>query len=110
MVLSEFAQAIHRIDARLSRLQRVGVNVRRIEKGPVVKTFLLEEDGEGIDLFAVAAARDPDLQRRIGAQMRQHLFPQRFEIGRIPEHLADLYREISQQPRQHGRVMQHRIL
>ncbi len=42
--------------------------------------------------------------------MWEHLIPESFEIARIPKHLAHLHGEISQEPRQQGRLVQDAFL
>ena len=83
--------------------ERVLVDVGRVEQRALLEPFLAEQDDEGIELLAAAAAGDPDLERRIGAQVRHHLLADRPEIGRVAEHLADLHGQVAQQRGEHAR-------
>ena len=107
VVLGEQLHPVEREDARLRRPQGGGIDVRCIEDRAVGKAFLLEQDRQRIEFLAPAAARDPNLERRVCAQVRDDLFAYAAKIGRIAEHLADLHGQIVEQPRQHGFIAQN---
>ncbi len=110
MVFGEGLDPFQGVDPRGGGLQGGGVDVGGVEQGPVEQALLAEQDGEGMQLLALAAAGDPHLQRRIGAQVRRHLLAHRPVVAGIAEHLADLHGQEVQKARDHGGVVQHRVL
>ena len=80
MVLGEAGDAVHVVDAGLRLLQRLGVDVRRVDQRAREQAFLAQENRERVRLFAGAAAGHPDFQRGVGAQQRDHLLAQRAEV------------------------------
>ena len=72
MVLREELDAVEREDPCFGLGQRLVVDVGGVEQRALLQAFFPEQDGEGIHLLAAAAAGHPDLERRVGAQMRHH--------------------------------------
>src|ERR1700733_3213797 len=97
MVLREHFDAIEVVDSGLGFCQGILIDVGRIEQSPVFETLFAEENHERIELFARTAAGDPDLQRRVGAEMRNDPLPNRAEIGGMAQHLADLHSQVSEE-------------
>ena len=110
MVLRELRDAVEFVDAGLGALAGGGADVGGVEQRALLEAFLAEQDGQRVQLLAVGAARHPDLQRGIGAQVRHDLLAQRPVIVGIAEHLAHLDGEEADQLRQHRRIVQHAIL
>src|SRR5580704_19150830 len=110
MVLGEHFDAIEDVDAGLRFCQGFLIDICRIEQCPVFKTLFAEQNYERIELFARTAPGDPDLQRRVGAEMRNDLLPNRAEIGGIAKHLADLNRQVSEELWRHSSVVQQPVL
>src|SRR6202167_6092976 len=110
MVLSKDFDAIEVVDARLGFCKGFLIDVGRIEQCPVFQTLFAEQNHERIELFPGAAAGDPDLQRRVGAEMGNDSLPNCPEIGGIAKHLADLNRQVSEELRQHCTVVQQPVL
>ena len=110
MVLGKKLHAIERVDAGFRDLQGFLADIGRIEQGSLFQPFLPKEDDEGIELFAMAAPRHPDFQRRVGPKMRNDLIANRAEIVGIAKHFADLDREIAEQLRQHVPIVQQALL
>ena len=73
MVLGEAGDAVDLVDAGFRLLQRLRVDVGRVDQRARQQPFLAQQNGQRIGLFAGAAAGHPDLQRRIGPQQRHHL-------------------------------------
>ena len=110
MVLREKRNPVDGVDAGFRGMKRVLVDVGGVEDGAFFQTFLAKQNDQRIEFFALAAACDPDLEGRVGLQVRHHLFADGTEVARIPEHLADLHCEIAQKMRQHGRLVQDLFL
>ncbi len=110
MVFAEQLDAVQAVDPGLGAFQGFVIDVGGVEQRAVEKAFLAEQDGEGIQLLAGAATGDPDLERRIGAQMRHDFFADGAEIKRVAKQFADLNREIGQKLAQHRRIVQDHVL
>ncbi|MNN43131.1 hypothetical protein D3C81_1573540 [compost metagenome] len=110
VVFFVLAHALHRIDALLGPVQGTWVDIGGIQDGALEQAFLAQQDGHRIHLLAGAAASDPDLDRRPGAQQRHHFVAQGKEVARVAEHLADRDRQELQQLHEHARVVQHALL
>ena len=110
VVVGEAGDAVHGVHAGLGTLQRVGIDVGGVDQAAFEQAFFMQQDGEGIDLFAGAAARHPDLERRVGAQQRYHGVAQGLEVARVAEHLADLHGHVVEQGGEGGRIVQHLVL
>ena len=93
VILGESADTIDIKHARLGFRQRMRVDVGRVDQASRKKSFLAQQDRQGIRLLARAAAGHPDLQRRVGPQQRHDLLAQRPEIRRVAKHLAHLHGE-----------------
>ena len=110
MVVGEARDAIDGVHARFRLLQRLRIDVGRIDERALEQALLAQQDRERIRLLAGAAARHPHAQRRIGAQQRHDLRPQHAVVARVAEHLAHLDREVVEQHGEEGRFVQHAVL
>ncbi|MNE53026.1 hypothetical protein D3C80_1477260 [compost metagenome] len=86
------------------------VDVGGVDDGALQQALLAQQDGHRIHLLARAAAGNPHLDRRPGAQQRHHFVAQRQVVPRVAEHLADRDRQVLQQLHEHARVVQHAFL
>ena len=110
MVLGEQRDAVQGEESSLSSMQRLLADVGGVEDSAVFESLLAKKDHQGIEFLACAAAGNPHFERGISPQMRHDLLSDRKEIPGIPKHLADLYREVPQNQRQHRRFMQEALL
>jgi len=70
VAVGERRDAIQAEDPRFGLRERFGTDVGRINECPIEQPCLGERDGERVDFLAGAASRDPDLERRVGLQLR----------------------------------------
>ncbi len=110
MVFGEACYTGQIVNSRLRLLQRVRVDVRRVDERAREQPFFPQQDSQRIDLFARAAAGDPDLERRVGAKDRHHAARAASGNRRVAEHLAHRHGEEVQELREHCRVAQHFVL
>lgn len=110
MVLGKEGEALQVVHAGFRLGEGRAVDVGGVEHGLAFQSFLPEQDGEGIQFFAGAAAGHPDLERGIGPEVGNDLFADGAEIGRVAEHVAHLHGQVIEKLRKHRPVVEQPLL
>ena len=90
--------ALEREDAFTGCREHVLIDVGRVDARAVVEAFLLEQDGERVDLLPRRAARAPDPREGIRVQERHDDVAEGDVERGVAEHGRDVDREVEQEP------------
>ncbi|VTR71110.1 hypothetical protein DESC_880136 [Desulfosarcina cetonica] len=86
-----------RVHALAGFIEDFLIEIGGIDGRPVIDAFLLEQDCQGVDLFAGRASGMPNLDMWPGPEQRNNLFPQFTVDEWVAEHLGHRDREIAHQ-------------
>ena len=110
VVLGVRLHPLEREDARPRRLDRILVDVGRIDAGAFIEAFFVQEDRQRVDLFPGRASGTPDPGERIRVELRHDVLSERPVERGIAEHRRDVDRQVEEQPLHAGGVAQQQAL